>query len=66
MSKDLDYLSTTSQEVIDYLRKIGVMLTAKDRSFIRITINKATSSAWEEAKNDNGCNCGQPSCPRCG
>lgn len=65
MSKDLDYKSTTSQKVIDYLRKIGVILTEKDRSFIRITINEATSSSWEEGTRSNGCDCGQVSCPVC-
>ena len=66
MSSKHDYISTTSQKVINYLRDRKIKLTEEDKSFLRTTINEATSSAWEEAKNSNGCDCGQPSCPRCG
>ena len=66
MSSKHDYISTTSQKVINYLRDRKIKLTEEDKTFIRVTINEATSSAWEEAKHDNGCMCGQPSCPICG
>jgi len=60
-----DYISKTSQEVIDYFKKKDVELTEEDKSFIRITINEATSTAWDEGTRSNGCDCGQVSCPVC-
>jgi hypothetical protein len=60
-----DFITTTSQNVIDYLLKRGYKLTSEDKSYLRVVINEATSSSWEEGKHSNGCDCGQMSCPIC-
>jgi hypothetical protein len=60
-----DYVSNTSEKVIEYLTDRRFELTDDDLSFIRITINEATNQSWEEGTRDNGCNCGQVSCPIC-
>jgi hypothetical protein len=64
MSK-FDYVSNTSEKVIEYLTDRRFELTEDDLSFIRITINEATSSSWDEGTRSNGCDCGQMSCPIC-
>jgi hypothetical protein len=63
---NFDYDTTTSNKVLKYLKDRGFKLSEADKSVIRIAINEATSTAWEEGiRNDNGCNCGQVSCPIC-
>ena len=62
---NFDHISNTSQKVINYLRDKKMKLTEEDKSFIRITINEATSSSWKEGKHSNGCDCGQMGCPVC-
>jgi len=64
MSK-FNYISNTSEKVIEYLVDRRFDITEEDMSFIRITINEATSSSWEEGTHSNGCDCGQCSCPIC-
>lgn len=63
--KNFDFETVTSKKVIDYLKRRNFELTQADRTFLRTTINEATSSAWEAGTHDNGCNCGQLSCPIC-
>jgi hypothetical protein len=60
-----DYISNTSEKVIEYLVDRRFEITEEDMSFIRITINEANSSSWEEGTRSNGCDCGQVSCPVC-
>jgi hypothetical protein len=60
-----DYISNTSEKVIEYLVDRRFEITEEDMSFIRITINEANSSSWEEGTRSNGCDCGQVGCPVC-
>jgi len=62
---NFDYDSTTSKKVLDYLKKKDISLTKEDKTFIRSTINEATSSSWNKGTRSNGCDCGQPSCSYC-
>lgn len=55
--------TTTSEEILEYLVDNGFKLTPKHRDFIRGKIYDAVSDAYKE--QSNGCDCGQPSCPRC-
>ena len=57
-------ITTTAEEVIEYLKKRGFKLTPADREFIREKIGKSLQEAAEW--QSNGCDCGQPSCPYCG
>jgi hypothetical protein len=63
--ENFDFHTVTSGKVIEYLINHKFELTEEDKSFLRITINKSSSSAWEEGKHSNGCDCGQLSCPIC-
>lgn len=57
-------MTKTSQEIIEFLEK-RYDINISTRNFIINTIDKAIESAYSEGKEDNGCNCYQPSCRIC-
>lgn len=42
-----DFISNTSEKVIEYLVDRRFDITEEDMSFIRTTINEATSLSWD-------------------
>jgi uncharacterized protein (UPF0212 family) len=57
--------SYTSEYLIEYLVKRGYKLDAEEKFIIRGKIHEATSRAFSEGTQSNGCDCGQVDCPVC-
>jgi hypothetical protein len=55
--------TTTSEEILIYLKDKGFKISPADRDFIRGKIYKAITEAYEH--KSNGCDCGQMGCPIC-
>lgn len=62
-------ITRTSKKIIKELEDAGLELNYEQRNIIHKNVYEATTESYNEGKNeqpiyyeDNGCNCGQPSC----
>ena len=66
--------TTSSEEIIQYLRDRGIVLTNDDKDFIRGKVLEIMTDSYdygvaeekENNKPDVDCGCGQVNCPFCG
>lgn len=58
-------ITQTSKEIIQELEKTGLKLNLKQKEIIIKKVYKAITDSSEKTFNNNGCNCGQPSCSFC-
>jgi len=67
-------ITTSSEEIINYLKGKGHKLTDEDRTFIRSKVLEIMKDSYDYGQaeereiskpDEPGCDCGQPSCPYC-
>lgn len=63
MAVNYTHITVTSRNIITELQKSGLKLTDANKQMIIDKVYRAITAAY--SYEDNGCNCGQPSCPIC-
>ena len=58
-------LTQTSKEIIQELERLNIPLTPEAKTIIIDKVYTALTLTYDEARNSNGCDCGQPSCSYC-
>ena len=63
MAVNYTNITVTSRNIITKLQKSGLKLTDANKQMIIDKVYKAIKASY--SYEDNGCNCGQPSCHIC-